>query len=169
MVKRLSGPVFPSIKWKSKYLVIIGVIIVLSGLSWGLYAHFHKSTPKVNAGTDPTISQLLTIKTKSVQDSLNKKNYQMATDSCLGGSADAYNLKQYNQAKSILEVCIQKAPDQYVPWYIYSSLAKVAQSLNDKSLEKSSWQTAIKKASASGSDVDHSVITVMQNELQAVK
>lgn len=161
-----SGTSLRTGKSLSRVWLLAGVIILVL-LALGAYLHFHKTKPPaVNAGHDITSTQIADSQEKAASTSVENKNYSAAADYYYGAASAAYGNKQYDKAKSLLDDCIKQVPDQYVPWYIYQTLALTAQATGDKSLEKSSLQTAISKASAKKSGADAGTIKIMKQDLQ---
>jgi hypothetical protein len=152
-----------------KTLIIIVLVAVAALIVWAAYNYVYKPKHnKINTGSDLTKSQMLDYQTKAAQKSIKDKDYASSVSYCYGAASVAYGQKNYEDSKSILQDCVKSVPDQYVPWYVYNALAVTAGSLNDKNLEKSSLQTAIKKAGEPNSGTDQATIDLMQKKLQGI-
>lgn len=142
-----------------KRLITAALIVIVLGIA--VFVATRSSRVKV---TDlaPTTKQQETAQSSYAQANLKQKNYQAAVEGYIGVSTDAFYLKEYDKAEAALQDCIKNVPDADVPYYVYSSLATIAQKQGDTSLEKSSLQTAIKKAQLPGSGATAENISVLQ-------
>lgn len=147
------------------------LVLLAIGVTWLIYNHFHKqpAKSKVNTGSDLSKSQILNYQSSAAQTALKNKDYSSAVSYCYSSASTAYSQKNYDEAQKLLNDCINNVPDPSVPWNIYQALALTAHQLNNKSLEKSSYETAIKKAEAPNSGVDSATISYMQKQLQGIQ
>lgn len=161
----LPGPGFIN---RKRLILFALCLVIIIGLAVFLKDRYRTVKVKVT-DTTPTTAQQATAQINYAQDKLKLQDYQSAVDGYFGASSNAYYIKDYKAAEQDLQNCIKNVPDAYVPYYIYSSLAEDAKNLNDKALEKSSLQTAIKKASAPNSGATPGTVKSLQNLLDSLK
>lgn len=164
MAERLPGPDYNREKPKFSeilpglvFLLVIGII----GLS--VYTYFHNKSQHKNI-LKLTPSNIISYQTDYAKNAVDTKDYKGAVASYFSSSSTAFSEGDYDKSKALLEECIDKVPDSNVPYYIYNSLALTAGKLQNTKLEKSSLQTAIKKAQ-SDKTVTPETIAAMQKQL----
>ncbi|HEX5448054.1 MAG TPA: hypothetical protein VFW90_02530 [Candidatus Saccharimonadales bacterium] len=173
MASRLPGNFFSGEKLKPKKGLTIGIVLVLVlGVGgWLIYNHYnnHPKSKPSNTVVQLTTEQKNTILTKTAQGALNSKDYRQAVNSYLTASSNSFYDKDYTKALSVLRECITKIPNKYLDWQFYETVALTSKAAKNMALEKSSWQTTLKKAQTPGSGATSKDISLIKDALQGLK
>ena len=153
-------------KRKKLVTILLLAAIVLAGWVWHIHTN-HSLQAKVD--NPLTLEEKKSQASTYVSQNLASKNYDAAVQGCINESSNAFYLKDYAGARDALEVCTTKVPNQYLPWYLYDSLALTAQKLNDKTLEKTALTNAIARAQDLNSGTTPADVNRLKTELAAIK